>query len=429
MRTAALVLLLLSVACESSMQSADDALLRGDYDRAVALYEKAIEEGRSPESTERARVKLEAARARAGMAHLAQSRRLAGEKRWDAAFAEAEAAWRLNPADSSRAQLEEMRAEYSKSLRTQANAAMRDGRTDDAARILEEAERVEPDPRNRSLLDAARRESKAWHEESFAPALAVARAAREAREWERACLLYEEAHRHGRTTESTKEAGFCARMRDAERAGSIRDERQARLHFESALSYGFDTGFVRSRMDALLPGEWTIVVHGASILPFRPSDQRPWDHDRTAPMVVPGAGEFLGSLPAFRRATAGGDVPGLMRAVETMRGGPRDPDCFPVVVIPGQRVSGVAAVRQDSLNPVWDFRAVIRARSTDEFDVRIGVFDLDEQGREEEIGAWRATFAELLENPGPRTLLLFGDDGQLLAGGLLALRVSTTAGF
>jgi hypothetical protein len=419
----AAALAVLFTSCTSSMHAADEALLRGDYDRAAALYEQTIAESGSPETTERATEKLAAARARAGMAHLTQSKRLAGEKRWDAAFSEAETAWHMNPTETTRHHLEQVRMEYARSLRDQASNALCDGRSDEAARILEEAERVMPDPRNQTLLVSARREAKAWHEESFAPALAAARSAKEAHEWDRACLLYEQAHLHGRTTESTKEAGFCARMRDAERASSYRDERQARLHFESALSYGLDTEFVRGRMAAMLPHDFTIVVHGASVLPFRPGDLRPWDHDRMSPMIVPGAEEFLARLPSLAGSSPGGAAQ-LMRALEDMRGGPRDPDCCPVVVTPGLRAVGASCLRPDSLNPVWDFRAVIRARGTDDFDVRIGVVDVDEQGREEEIGAWRTSFAELLANRSPRTVLLLDKDGQPTAGGLLALRLS-----
>ncbi len=420
---AALPVLLLLAACASTVEVADDALLRGDYDRAVLGYQEAIAEGPEPAEAARLETKLAAARGRASLAHVEESRRLLAEQRFDAAFREAELAVEMNASDAAQGWLAVARREYAKSLRERAVVAVRDGRTDDAIEVLTEAERVQSDPENRLLLTSAQREAAEYHRQAFPAALETARGAMRARQWEKACYLYEKAHGHDRTPESTKEAGFCARMRDAERAASLRKDGEARAHFDAALEAGFDRPYVEQRRRALVYSEYVLTVEGATLLPFRPDTGEYWD-------VVPGdrpaenAQEFLSGLAARLSRAPDRMLAELARDVGEPPLGSRAPDAYPVVLTPGLRAGGREVSKADRVLPRWDFPVTIRGRVEDNTEISVTVFDLDASGRDEEVGTFTTTIGALVSLVGPREIVLFDSSGHLASGGLLVLRLS-----
>ena len=371
--TLAAVLVFLAAGCTMYREQADRAAARGDWDEAIDNYERALDSAK-PEEIPDIQARLSEARRNSFENHSARGR---------AAFAAGD--W------------------YQ------------------AVSHLERAQELSPDIENARLLGQARAKAAEAHRQDFARLYPKARAAMSARDWAGASALYQGLEPHGSTVESERESAFCEEMRLAE--ASTSDPESALPHYRTALASGIDSEYVRGRMLAVTPRSYTLTIHRAAILPFKPVTHETWDGSGPA---VANAADYLARLS--RLGDRGGGVYG---EIVRMSAGAGDkavepPDCYLEVRLGDEKFGGEQTIAEDEVFPQWEFQVRFRATATDSRVLSVVIRDRDAPDSEE-VASVEIPLTELLGQDGVQERRYFDRRGRLRAGGLLALVVSVVA--
>ena len=408
-------LLILTTACVSSMEKGDQSYARGDWDAAVEYYERALASAKEPAEIEHIQSRLETSRVKAGEQHRKSAIQHRSAGRVGDAYEEATAAMKYQPTEANRRLVDELRLKYAEKLRNTGRAALAANRWDEAVETLSRAEELQSTPEAARLLVQARSGAEEYHRQAFERAVADARAAMQARDWENAWQLFREARNHGEGTVTDREAEFCLEMRDAE---ATTNPMTAERHYQRALAYDIDVEYVRSRMFERVPQSYTVTIRGATVLPFKPGTGQPWDGAAKA--------VDISAFQARLAEIAGSGAPDPLRlsGLVAQFGARFDPpDCYLEVFLGADRHGGPELVRKDSYEPVWNISIPVRATTTSPDEFRVRIVDQDRTPPHDLVGEYATTLGEIVREPGERELVLFDERGQLHAGGILVLRI------
>lgn len=419
-------------ACANYRELGDTAYERNDWEIAIVNYQRAIQASSDPNELQHLRARLTECRTRAGAQYLASAQHLVGIGDYPNALAHAERAFRYTPTPEVQTLLRDLRDREGARLLALGKAAFETQQWDQAVRRLQRAQEYLPTEEGATLLVKATAESQKYHAAEFLRLEDEARDQLHQRNWSVAADLYRAAHRHGKSERSVAQQRFAAHMAEAERllAEGPCDGHRAELvatSYQEALGCGYDTAYVKARLQMVEMRDYEITLHGAVILFFKPGSKKPWDGGAGARRVR-GADEVLRGLGT----SAAPEVEIAQRGRRMFRrksSRHQAPDCYPVVKVGGQVCGGPEHVQKDDLRPNWNLR--FRVNGVNGFDrrvLKVEVLDLDldldlDLESSEHVGSWEVPLADLVVDCGTRVIRLFDRGGRLQSGGLVALKI------
>lgn len=421
---AALCVLLLGSGCKSSLERANEASMRDNWDKAVEHYSEALKECDDPQEAADIKARLNEAKNRAGAQHLQQAENALAVGDCTTALEHAESAFLYDPTPAAQALLRQLKETEGARQLEAGKRAHANSEWAYAVLSLEAAQRMAPTDEGARLLA----ESRAQLVSAQAVEATLARAALESREWSVAVEHYRNA---GESAQVDREREFATLMADAE-ANAARAESNVfsglsqGLQLRKALGYGIDVAYVQYMLDRIEPASYQVTINGALILPFKPGEHTPWDGPGGA---LPGAGSLIATI--VTTASGGTGLIGAA-AVEAMSKevlglaaqGTAAPDCYLVIRADGGTFGGEATVDQDDYQPTWGVGLVYEnVTKADRRVVSIEVRDSDAMD-DDNVGSLQLTLEELLKEDGAREFLLVEPDGTLRAGGVIALKIS-----
>lgn len=418
------MLLIAMASCASSLDRADQAYAREDWDIAANEYGAALKGATDPQELAHIKPRLKEAKEKAAAAHMASARQKLSLGEAHAAMVHAQRAFDLEASDQARLLLADAR-------RAEAARALRDGKAKleqkalkSAVEQLRLAQELSPSDETQQLLSRAESDLASENRLQFDGLVLDARKYLADRNWARAKSKYAEAHAFIQTPQSRKEEEFASLMaegQEAERSGSPLRMGAAREAYGRAQKLGFQQEVVQERIRAVTPRDFRITIHGALVLPFKPQSKLPWDGNGGA---LDGADELLKSLGGFT-GPQGIALAGLTASVLQLGNtAMQAPDCFVIIRVGDQEFGGIATADQDDYQPTWNIGFDVRGvTSSDKRIVSVEVSDNDVLDPDN-VGSHQFTLGDLVAKEGPREIPLFSPDGSLQASGLLCLKVS-----
>ncbi len=382
-----IALLLLLVGCSSALRRGDRAWEAQRWDKAAKYYQEALEDGKTEGRGDEIRQRAETSRDRAADEYFERARIERASGDLGAAMASAQEALTYRARDDIAAELRSMRQERGGELAREGRAAAAAGDFSRAETALSEAKSMDSTLNVDQDLAHARKEAEVARAVAFAESTTAGKAAFEQREWTEALARFNDALQNGDDEHVRRLRDFCSAILTAESSAAAGQWDAAARAFGTAKQLQVAPDVIAEREPFLVERNYTITLHSAVILPFKPQDHRKWDGlavgtVRQAGSVLKGLGALSASPPV-----AYIELATLVAGVGNTGIGP--PDCYPIFDVDNRETPYRNDVIENSLEPSWNLWVNVRATASDK----------------------RALCANVAETPTPRMITVQGGGG------------------
>ena len=419
-------LILSTSGCVNYLENADSSFLREDWGAAVYGYRKALRKAEDPAEITHIKRNLSISLEKATILHLGKANNLKHLGDIEQAYAHAKKAFSFIDNSDTRTLLKELEVLEAERLIQVAERFLHLQEWDNGIASLENSLKISPNDKANELLAAARNMKAQAFREKFNDLKVQAEDSLHAREWSVAEGLYNSAHKYGETIESKNQEEFVGIMIQAESADSKSESNAhfsllAEKRYREALPFGFHQEYIKERIEAVSVRSYKVTIHSAVIAPEKPSKGTPWDG-----IAIPGirTSEVFSQLGASV-FTGGGLIstlgPMVMGAAND---GISAPDCALEIIVSGKVYGGIQTVVRDTHQPQWDYSLTFNnVPPGDKRVLNIRVTDIDDTNHDP-VGSYQVVLGDLVKQGSVQEIPLFSNKGELLAGGLLALKIS-----
>lgn len=407
--------LLIAGCAKDYVDFGDDAFEREYWEEAIEQYEMALPRETAPDVVQRIKENLAVARGRASAQHAENARNAMAAKDFDRAIAEAEIAHKFKPAADTAALLAQARDQKANVYYLRGKAELELGEIDRALASLAEA--VQVNPSNGEYVKALQ-DAKRLRFETVASAEKRAEEGFAKRDWRAAVKAYDELLKWKDDSEARRKSEFAKAMDKAEGALDV-DAAVALPFLQKAATFGFHKEYVAQLLDENTPADWEVTFHDATVLPFKPTSNMPWDGTGG---VVAGASDLVTRLAEL---TGDAEVRLAKAAQEIIKftpPGSAAPDCQLKIVGFGEPVE--SAVRRDEYRPTFGTTMKVSKRSKRDKTVLIITVSDQDDAFSEPVGTYEMKLGDLLRQEGSRVQIYVGDDKKFRFGGVYGMKIS-----